>query len=326
MTALTDSGKYTATEWIKVSRAFKIYQSNDIIGLGGTYQKTNVYPDGRVESNLQIQNGAQMRLDTIVHGIVEKQYLDNPFQRFHQSIQDYPDFQDDIDDVSLHQYDTWERLKPFEPKPGSTAGDSFVIPTEDNDQKLYFYDVQGESVFTNPPDPNQPTIDHGLDEEHIWAFNYTGYNQFVIKNPYAKSLWRSSQMLHLPFWGTKLITPSYYKEEKYVKFLKQWKIRLGLENIKMRHALEPSPDRHARQKMKEELEAYIGNAYEQLHADLLKDVYVTTHEAKQKKYFTTDVEDDSQFYRYTRALEDYNSAVSATPSKRTTRYEKGSLL
>jgi hypothetical protein len=30
--------------------------------------------------------------------------------------------------------------------------------------KLYFYDVQGESVYTNPPDTNLPVIDHGLDE------------------------------------------------------------------------------------------------------------------------------------------------------------------
>jgi hypothetical protein len=24
-----------------------------------------------------------------------------------------------------------------------------------------------------------------LDEEYIWAFGLTGYNQFVIKNPYS---------------------------------------------------------------------------------------------------------------------------------------------
>jgi hypothetical protein len=78
--------------------------------------------------------------------------------------------------VSLNEFDNWERLKPFDPAPGTTAGETFVIPLEDNDQKLYFYDIQGESVYTNPPDPNQPTVDHGLDEEHIWAFNLTGYN------------------------------------------------------------------------------------------------------------------------------------------------------
>lgn len=62
------------------------------------------------------------------------------------------------------------------PKKGTTVGDSLIIPTEDNDQKLYFYDVQGESVYTNPPDTNTPTIDHGLDEEHIWGWLLNGYN------------------------------------------------------------------------------------------------------------------------------------------------------
>jgi hypothetical protein len=47
---------------------------------------------------------------------------------------------------------------------------------EDNDQKLYFYDLQGESVYTNPPDSNMPIIDHALDEETIWCFPLTTYN------------------------------------------------------------------------------------------------------------------------------------------------------
>lgn len=84
--------------------------------------------------------------------------------------------------MSFTNYDNWERLKPFDPKAGTTVGDSLAIPMEDNDLKLYFYDVQGESVYTNPPDSNMPLIDHGLDEQHIWAFNLTGYNQFAIKN------------------------------------------------------------------------------------------------------------------------------------------------
>ena len=55
-------------------------------------------------------------------------------------------------------------------------GETFAIPKEDNDQKLEFYDVQGESVYTNPPDSNMPLVDHRMDEEHIWAFPLTNYN------------------------------------------------------------------------------------------------------------------------------------------------------
>lgn len=88
----------------------------------------------------------------------------------HQSIEEYPDFLDDIDDVSLGEYDQYERFKPFQPKKGTTVGGTNIIPMEDNDTKAVFYDVQGESVYTNPPDTNMPTIDHELDEDHIWAW------------------------------------------------------------------------------------------------------------------------------------------------------------
>jgi hypothetical protein len=97
-------------------------------------------------------------------------YIDNPFTRMHQSIEDYPSFLDDIDDIQFMEYDTPERMKPFKAKKGTTVGESPVIPLEDNDTKPMFYDLQGESVYTNPPDSNSPTIDHGLDEEFIWAF------------------------------------------------------------------------------------------------------------------------------------------------------------
>jgi hypothetical protein len=95
--------------------------------------------------------------------------------------------------------------------------------------KYYHKDVQGETLWTNPPDSNMPTIDHGLDEDHIWAFNMSGYNQFVIKNPYKQNIWDATRLWHAPFWGTKLQTPSFYKEEKLGKFYRQWATRLDFE-------------------------------------------------------------------------------------------------
>jgi hypothetical protein len=70
-------------------------------------------------------------LSNILGGYTDKQYLDNPFQRFNLSLEQYPDFLDDIDDVSLQEFDNFERLKPFAPK--EYAGETFAIPTEDND-------------------------------------------------------------------------------------------------------------------------------------------------------------------------------------------------
>lgn len=182
----------------------------------------------------------------MVHGTLEKPYLDNPFQRFHQNIEEYPNFLDDMDDVVLHRYDGYERFKQFEMKKELSAGDTWAIPMEDNDQKFYFFDLQGESIYTNPPDPNQPTIDHGLDEEHIWAFGVTAYNQFLIKNQYATNAWTLSNKVHIPFWGTKLQTPAFYKDEKARKLMRQWNTRLGLEWLKMKHAMTKIKDRQTK--------------------------------------------------------------------------------
>jgi len=67
-------------------------------------------------------------------------------------------------------------MKPFSAKKSDVVGTTTVIPMDDNDATLKFYDVQGESLYTNPPDPNLPVIDHGLDEDHVWAFRLSSYN------------------------------------------------------------------------------------------------------------------------------------------------------
>ncbi len=191
------------------------------------------------------------------------------------------------------QYDNFERLKPFDPKDGSTVGDTTIVPPEDNDTKLYFYDVQGESVYTNPPDGNVPVIDHGLDEDHIWAFNLTGYNQSVIKNQYLLNPWNAAKANHAPYWGQKLLTPSFYKDEKMEKFMRQWESRLGLEFVKMRQALAANPnDKKQALRFKEEIEAYVAGAYQKELEAEMKDVYVTDHQAKQKRYATLNKQDD----------------------------------
>jgi hypothetical protein len=83
--------------------------------------------------------------------------------------------------------DDFERFKPFQAKEGTTVGSTTVFPIEDNDQRCVFYDIQGESIYTNPPDTNFITMDHGLDEDVVWAFQKTAYNQVVIKNNYLKT-------------------------------------------------------------------------------------------------------------------------------------------
>ena len=65
------------------------------------------------------------------------------------------------------------------------VGSTRAIPLQDNDELFEFYDIQGESLYNNPPDPNNPVIDHGLDEEFVWNFSKSNFNQEVLKNPGA---------------------------------------------------------------------------------------------------------------------------------------------
>jgi hypothetical protein len=67
------------------------------------------------------------------------------------------------------------------------VGTTPILPLDDNDGVLKFYDIQGESLYTNPPDPNVPVIDHGLEEDKVWAFRMTGYNQSAVFNQYIRN-------------------------------------------------------------------------------------------------------------------------------------------
>jgi hypothetical protein len=65
-----------------------------------------------------------------------------------------------------------------------------------------------------------------------------------------------------------------------------------------------------------------------MHADKMKDVYVTDHVPKTKKYFTNSEEEDIEFYNYMKSLESYNATPNvkkAAPSY-SSKYERGSFL
>jgi hypothetical protein len=77
--------------------------------------------------------------------------------------------------------------------------------------------------------------------------------------------------------------------------------------------------------MKEELEAYINWAYQQEMNEELKDVYVTNHEPRPKRYHTTNSKEDEEFYRYKQALKEYNSNVNNKGMRKEFKFEKGSF-
>ena len=242
----------------RIENLWRVHENREKQGLGGTAKKTGAHESLQQDSNFRLNNGLHVRFDSISHGIRSKPYLNAPFTRFHETIEDYSDFHDDIDDHDLYEIDNWERMKPFTAKQKDVVGNSTVIPMDDNDETLKFYDIQGESLYTNPPNPNVPTVDHGLDEDTPWAFRMTGNNQSAVFNQYTRNLYKASQMSHVPFWGRKLATPVFYRDEKYSKFFKHWGHRLGLEQIKIRHSIVGNTqDPQVRRANKNEIQAYI---------------------------------------------------------------------
>ena len=65
-----------------------------------------------------------------------KPTIDNAFTRYNEDIADNPHHLADIDDIPLVEYREFERTRPFKAKKGTTAGETFAIPMEDNDEKL----------------------------------------------------------------------------------------------------------------------------------------------------------------------------------------------
>jgi hypothetical protein len=183
-------------------------------------------------------------------------------------------------------------------------------------------------LYTNPPDTNMLTIDHGLEEDHIWAFRMTTYNQSVISNPYKRNLHRAVQANHVPFWGHKLMTPSFFRQEKYEKFLKQWGWRLGLENIKIMHAINPNNgDPQVIRKEYDDINEYLNWVQAEQLKEEMKDVYITDHKYKFPKVNTLSEEEDSDFYAYMQSLNDYQKTSKPTRISQfeSGKYERGSL-
>ena len=181
-------------------------------------------------------------------GYTPKQFMDNPFTRWNQQIDDNPHHHGDWDDYSLFETDNFERMKPYQADSKDVVGEAQVIPMDDNDGVLHWYVIQGESAYTHPPDDNLPVIDHGLDEDKVWAFRMTAYNQSGVINRWAQNPLKQSQQSNVPFWGFKLATPVFYKDEKYAKFLKQWTQRQNLEVIKIKQAITLRPGDAAQRK------------------------------------------------------------------------------
>ena len=298
-------------------------------GLGGTYHSSGYHESMDQDSNFLIPNFT-VTLNNILYGSINGNHMDNPFIRWHQSFDDYSSFHNDMDDIPMHITDEFERFKKFKADPKKVAGATPVIMREDNDEKFEFWDIQGESIYSHPPEPNTPTIDHGLDEDLIWNFPRTLYNQESVKNMWTTPGNKANYKSFAPHWGHKLAMPAWYKPEKMPKFFRHWDHRLGLQSLHIKHAMrygaDPTPEQ---QKIIEnEVNAYINACYDYEEKLQFKDVYVTDHQLVPEKLLTQNEEEDLDFFEYQKSLEEYNTggAQSELKGGRKPLYERGSLL
>lgn len=76
------------------------------------------------------------------------------------------------------------------------------------------------------------------------------------------------------------------------------------------------------------MQNYIAQALAKEKGRGLKDVYITDHKPRQKKYHTNNKSEDLAFYKYEQSLREYNDepieAVGA-PAESSSRYRRGSL-
>lgn len=135
---------------------------------------------------------------------------------------------------------------------------------------------------------------------------------------------------YAPFWGEKLSQPHFYKAEKMPKFYRHWSHRLGLETLKINHALSYGPNATDAQKkaMAGEIAAYITACYDAEKAEKFKDVYVTDHQPVDPKYVTAGEEEDQDYFEYQQSLDAYNADTKKVFKHvgKKQNYKKGSLM
>ena len=318
----------------RINNLWRIHENRVKRNLGGTFNTAGFYDAEHhvADTGMPFQQELQVPFAHITEAIKGNTYLASHFTRMDQNIVDYPDELFNANDDELYDTDNFERMKPFMPKEGSYVGTTrFAIPYQDTDEKYIHTDLQGENLYSNPPNPNLPYVDSGVEEDKIWNFQKSLFNQDVIKNNYANEFQNIFSKSHAPWWGKKLMHPTWYKKDKYQKFLKQWQIRLDFEQLKMKQAIERVPgDKQQADYHKIQLDEFLVQAEDEMHKDKLKDVYITDHVAKTKQFMTTSEEEDEQYFNYMKSLQAYNKKIVQQDKPlnfmESGKYERGSLL
>mmetsp|Transcript_17828 Transcript_17828/g.30238 ORF Transcript_17828/g.30238 Transcript_17828/m.30238 type:complete len:288 (+) Transcript_17828:288-1151(+) len=276
------------------------------LGLGGTYKKSGHHDSIILQDKAVILPEKTVSLRQIYEGVHVKPQIMNPFVRWHETFGDYPDHLGDLDFHEITKTDDYERVKKLKPSDDKVVGNTDLITPRDTDTEPMFFNVNGESAFTPPPDPNAPTVDHGVDEEYIWSFQQDLYNQNIIHNPYLSEMNKLTKT-HAPWWGHKLMGISFYKREKMDKFFRHWDHRIGLDLLLRIQARRygPNPTDLEFRSMEAEISKYIKECEDFEHKMRYDNVFVTDHVADEPKYILDLENDEEDYYEYMKSLEEY---------------------
>ena len=76
----------------RVDNLWRIHQNREKKGLGGTVSKHGYYneDDHTGDRGFMINNGVHLSMDSIISGSQFEATLNNPFTRYHKTIEDYP--------------------------------------------------------------------------------------------------------------------------------------------------------------------------------------------------------------------------------------------
>jgi len=111
----------------RIENMWRVHKNRTDRGLGPTWSPSGHHESMKQDSNMLIPN-ASWSMANIVDGIVTDQRFDNPFLRWHKSFANYNAFLSDIDDHTMQETDTFERLKKFDPDNKKVVGSTTILP------------------------------------------------------------------------------------------------------------------------------------------------------------------------------------------------------
>ena len=88
----------------RVDNLWRIHQNREKRGMGGSFQKSGFYADDEHigDSGMPFLQQITISMHHLISGVKTKDYLNSPFTRFDQNIQDYPEELFNADDRDVY--------------------------------------------------------------------------------------------------------------------------------------------------------------------------------------------------------------------------------